>query len=42
MRRVREILGKNNPVIFSAEVEQRIRNRFENLVQGDAALPAGL
>jgi trimethylamine---corrinoid protein Co-methyltransferase len=42
MRRVREILGKDNPVVFSKEVEQRIRDRFENLVAGDAALPVGL
>ena len=42
MRRVRDVLGKNNPVVFTEEVEQRIRNRFENLVAGEAVLPVGL
>jgi trimethylamine---corrinoid protein Co-methyltransferase len=42
MRRVREILGRDNPVVFSMEVEQRIRARFENLVEGETYLPAGL
>jgi trimethylamine---corrinoid protein Co-methyltransferase len=42
MRRVRELLGRDNPVVFPAEVEERIRARFAGLVAGDALLPAGL
>jgi trimethylamine---corrinoid protein Co-methyltransferase len=42
MRRVREILGKDNPVVFPVEIEERIRARCADLVAGDALLPAGL
>jgi trimethylamine---corrinoid protein Co-methyltransferase len=42
MRRVQEILSKENPVTFPDEVEQRIRSRFEGLVSGEAVLPVGL
>jgi trimethylamine---corrinoid protein Co-methyltransferase len=42
MRRVRDLLGRDNPVVFPAEVEERIRARFAGLVAGDALLPAGL
>ncbi|RPJ10352.1 MAG: trimethylamine methyltransferase, partial [Deltaproteobacteria bacterium] len=40
--RVRQILAKDNPVVFPEDVEQRIRARFPGLVAGDALLPAGL
>jgi trimethylamine---corrinoid protein Co-methyltransferase len=42
MQRVRQILGKPNPVPFTGEVEQRIRARFAGLVLGEASLPMGL
>ena len=42
MRRLRQILGKDNPVVFPAEVDERIRAYFPDLVAGDAHLPAGL
>ena len=42
MRRLRQILSKDNPVVFPAEVDERIRAYFPDLVAGDAHLPAGL
>jgi trimethylamine--corrinoid protein Co-methyltransferase len=37
MRRVREILTRDNPAVFSPDVDARIRAEFEDLVAGDAA-----
>lgn len=36
LQRARDILSKENPVVFSAEVEKRIREYFTTLVAGDA------
>jgi hypothetical protein len=36
MRAVDKILKKNNPAVFSPEVETRIRDWFPNIVPGDA------
>ena len=36
MRRVREILTRDNPAVFSPDVDARIRAEFEDLVAGDA------
>ena len=41
MRRVRDILRRNNPAIFSPEVDARIRGGFTSLVAGDAPLWKG-
>jgi len=41
MQRVCEILTRDNPAVFSPEVDARIRTEFEGLVAGDAALPSG-
>ncbi|MGB9521813.1 MAG: trimethylamine methyltransferase family protein, partial [Anaerolineales bacterium] len=41
IQRAREILSKPNPVVFSNEVEERIRNTFPEMVRGDAVLPEG-
>jgi len=38
MRRVREILTRDNPAVFSPDVDARIRAEFEGLVAGDAAM----
>jgi len=38
MRRVREILTRDNPAVFSPDVDARIRAEFEGLVAGDAAV----
>jgi trimethylamine--corrinoid protein Co-methyltransferase len=38
MRRVREILTRDNPAVFSPDVDARIRAEFEGLVAGDAVL----
>jgi len=41
MRRVRDILARDNPAVFSPEVDARIRAEFADLVAGDATrLPA--
>lgn len=40
MRRVREILTRPNPAVFSPEVDLRIRAEFSELVSGDATPPA--
>ena len=37
MQRVREILTRDNPAVFSPDVDARIRAEFEGLVAGDAA-----
>ncbi len=37
MRRVRDILTRDNPAVFSPGVDERIRAEFEDLVAGDAA-----
>jgi hypothetical protein len=36
MRRVSEILTRDNPAVFAPEVDARVRAEFENLVAGDA------
>ena len=36
MQRVRDILRRNNPVVFSPEVDAQIRGKFTALVAGDA------
>jgi len=41
IQRAREILSKPNPVVFSTEVEERIRQAFPQMVSGDALLPEG-
>lgn len=41
MQRVREILTRDNPAVFSPEVDARIRAAFEGLVAGDAVPPTG-
>ncbi len=41
MRRVREILTRDNPAVFSPDVDSRIRARFEGLVRGDSVPPEG-
>jgi trimethylamine--corrinoid protein Co-methyltransferase len=41
MQKVRAILTRDNPVVFSASVEGRIRAAFPNLVAGDSRPPAG-
>ncbi len=39
MKRVREILTRGNPAVFSEEVDTRIRREFRNLVAGDSVPP---
>ena len=39
MQRVREILTRDNPAVFSPDVDARIRAEFESLVAGDAVPP---
>jgi trimethylamine--corrinoid protein Co-methyltransferase len=41
MLRVRDILSRGNPAVFSPEVDARLRAEFEGLVAGDSKLPAG-
>ena len=41
MLRVREILARDNPAVFSPEVDARIRAQFEGLVAGNLEMPAG-
>ena len=41
MRRVREILTRDNPAVFSPDVDARIRAEFEGLVAGDSIPPPG-
>ncbi len=41
MQQVQDILTHNNLVVFSADVEARIRAEFENLVAGDSKPPPG-
>ncbi|MEW5988672.1 MAG: trimethylamine methyltransferase family protein [Chloroflexota bacterium] len=41
MRRVRDILTRDNPAVFSPEVDARIRAAFPGLVAGDSVPPAG-
>jgi trimethylamine--corrinoid protein Co-methyltransferase len=38
MRRARDILTRDNPAVFSPEVDARIRAEFEGLVSGEAAM----
>jgi len=40
MRRVREILMRDNPAVFAPEVDARIRAEFEDLVAGDVSIRA--
>ena len=39
MKEVEHILGKQNPAIFSAQVDSKIREHFGDLVAGDAGWP---
>jgi trimethylamine--corrinoid protein Co-methyltransferase len=41
MLKVREILCRDNPAVFSAEVDARVRAAFKGLVAGDSRPPAG-
>ena len=41
MLRVRAILTRDNPAIFSQDVDARIRAAFEDLVAGDSVPPPG-
>lgn len=41
LRRVREILSRDNLAVFSPDVDARIRSEFAGLVAGDATLPEG-
>lgn len=41
MQRVRDLLTRDNPALFSPEVEARVRAAFEGLVAGDAVPPEG-
>ena len=40
-QRARQILSKENPAVFSPEIEARIRAQFEGLVAGKSHLPEG-
>ncbi|MBN1537772.1 MAG: trimethylamine methyltransferase family protein [Anaerolineales bacterium] len=42
MQRVIEILSRENPAVFSPELDARIRNAFPGLVAGNSSLPEGL
>ncbi len=41
MRRVRDILTRDNPAVFAPEVDARIRAEFAGLVAGEAVPPKG-
>ena len=41
MLRVREILTRDNPAVFSPDVDVRLRAKFEGMVAGDSVPPAG-
>jgi trimethylamine--corrinoid protein Co-methyltransferase len=41
MRRVRDILSRNNPAVFAPDVDARIRAEFADLVSGDAPVWKG-
>jgi trimethylamine--corrinoid protein Co-methyltransferase len=41
LERVREILSFDNPAVFSAEIDAKIRAEFAGLVAGDSTLPDG-
>jgi len=41
MRRVKDILTRDNPAVFSSEVDARLRAEFAGLVAGDAVPPEG-
>ncbi len=41
MQRAREILTRDNPAVFSPDVDARIRTEFEGLVAGDSVPPPG-
>lgn len=41
MRRVRDILTRDNPAVFSPEVDARVRAAFAGLVAGDSRPPKG-
>jgi hypothetical protein len=42
MAKVREILAKPSSSLFSAEVEQRIRAHFTDLISAEMEVPEGL
>ena len=41
MSRVKEILTRENPAVFSADVDQQIRAQFSGMVSGDSTPPEG-
>ena len=41
MLKVKEILTRDNPAVFSPEVDARLRSTFPGLVAGDATTPEG-
>jgi trimethylamine--corrinoid protein Co-methyltransferase len=41
MQRVREILTRDNPAVFSPEVDARVRARFTGMVAGESTPPEG-
>jgi trimethylamine--corrinoid protein Co-methyltransferase len=41
MKRVKEILTRDNPAVFSPEVDARVRAAFPGIVAGDAVPPDG-
>jgi hypothetical protein len=41
MRRVKEILTRDNPAVFAPEVDARVRAAFVGLVAGDSLPPKG-
>ena len=41
MNKAREILAEPNPAALSEQIDNRIRNEFENLVNGESRLPTG-
>ena len=41
LRRARDVMRRDNPAVFSPEIDARIRAQFEGLVAGEARLPEG-
>jgi len=41
MKRVKEILTRDNPAVFSPEMDEKIRAAFPGIVAGDALPPEG-
>jgi trimethylamine--corrinoid protein Co-methyltransferase len=40
MKRVRDILTRDNPAVFSPDVDARVRAKFKGLVGGDSVPPS--